>query len=73
MTLEEELREGGEYGDGCKCLQCMAADRIRELEAALDECCSTWRITQWAEHTAMYHAQRGLTAETSAQRSGDAK
>lgn len=35
MTLEEELREGGQRGDGCKCTTCRAADRIHELEAAI--------------------------------------
>lgn len=38
MTLEEELREGGRFGDGCTCVQCRGADRIRELEAALSAC-----------------------------------
>jgi hypothetical protein len=38
MTLEEEeeLREGGEFGDGCTCVNCRAADRIRELESERD-------------------------------------
>lgn len=35
MTLEEELREGGSFGDGCICVACRAADRIRSLEAEL--------------------------------------
>lgn len=35
--------------------------RIADLEAALDECCEDWRTTEWAEHTAMYRAQLGLT------------